>query len=65
MGADDNLTARLMEHFYQHLADGDDKASALRTAKLDVIRQFGPQAVPFLWAGFEVYGDGPGHLRKP
>src|SRR5207248_745680 len=62
-GADDNLTSYLMQHFYRGLAEGEDKASALRNAKLDAIHEFGLQEMPFRWAGFELYGDGPGHLN--
>jgi CHAT domain-containing protein len=40
-----------MKRFYQHLADGSDKGSALRQAKLDLLEQFGDQALPIYWAG--------------
>jgi CHAT domain-containing protein len=43
---------------YQHLADGDDKAVALRNAKLDLLEEFGDQAPPIYWAGFTLVGDG-------
>ena len=56
--ANDISTTTLMQHFYRHLADGEDKGTALRHAKLDLIREFGDQAVPFYWAGFVMVGDG-------
>jgi CHAT domain-containing protein len=62
-GADDNLTSYLMRRFYQHLEEGEDKEAALRNAKLNLIHEFGPQAEPKRWAGFELYGDGTCHLN--
>lgn len=47
----------LVEHFYRHLADGRDEGSALQQAKLDLIKEFGREAVPFYWAGFNLVGD--------
>ena len=32
--------------------------TALRDAKLQMLKSFGPQAVPKLWSGVLVYGDG-------
>jgi CHAT domain-containing protein len=56
--ADDTFTITLMKRFYQHLARGLDKASALRQAKLDVLKDYGDQALPIYWAGFTLVGDG-------
>jgi len=56
--AEDQATSALMERFYFHIAQGKDKASALREAQLDLLKQYGNQAVPFLWAGFILVGDG-------
>ena len=56
--ADDATTGSLMQHFYQHLAEGHDKATALREAKLDLLRKFGGDAAPFYWAGFILTGEG-------
>jgi len=56
--ADDVFTTSLMRRFYGQLAAGEDRASALRTAKLEMIERFGDQAVPFYWAGFIMVGDG-------
>jgi len=46
-----------MKRFYQHLAAGSDKGSALRQAKLDLLREFGDQALPIYWAGFTLVGE--------
>jgi len=56
--ADDAYTLKLMENFYAHLADGLDKASALRQAKLDLLATYGSQAQPYYWGGFVLVGDG-------
>ena len=55
--ADDIYTIALMKRFYQHLAAGSDKGSALRQAKLDLLKQFGDQALPIYWAGFTLVGE--------
>jgi CHAT domain-containing protein len=49
--ADDIYTIALMKRFYQYLAAGSDKGSALRQAKLDLLQQFGDQALPVYWQG--------------
>jgi CHAT domain-containing protein len=47
-----------MEHFYGHLAEGQDEWAALWEAKLDLIKEFRGEAVPFFWgAGFNLVGD--------
>jgi CHAT domain-containing protein len=46
-----------MKAFYTHLAAGEDEGSALREAKLDMIRTFGKNATPYLWGGFILTGD--------
>jgi CHAT domain-containing protein len=56
--ADDIYTVALMKRFYQHLADGSDKGLALHQAKLDLLQQFGEQALPIYWAGFTLVGEG-------
>jgi CHAT domain-containing protein len=56
--ADDTFTVALMKRFYQHLVEGSHKDSALREAKLDLIEEFGDQALPLYWAGFTLIGDG-------
>ena len=47
----------LMKRLYQHLIDGDDKGTALRQAKLDLLKQFVSQALPVYWASFTLVGD--------
>lgn len=56
--ADDWYTIALMKGLYRHLVDGYDKGAALRQAKLDLLNQFGDQALPVYWAGFTLVGDG-------
>jgi CHAT domain-containing protein len=56
--ADDIFTIALMKRFYQHLAIGSEKGAALRQAKLDLLQEFGNQAVPVYWAGFTLVGEG-------
>jgi CHAT domain-containing protein len=56
--ADDRFSLTLMREFYRRLATGADVAEALRAAKLRMLELFGPQAVPRLWSGLLVYGDG-------
>jgi CHAT domain-containing protein len=56
--ASDVYTLNLMQHFYRYIADGEDKGSALRHAQMDLIKEFGGQAMPFYWAGFIMVGDG-------
>ena len=60
--ADDEFTLTLMREFYRRLAAGTNKATALRDAKLEVIKRFGSQAPPLLWAGFIIVGDGSNSL---
>jgi DNA polymerase III delta prime subunit len=55
--ADDIFTIALMKRFYEHLASGVDSGSALRHAKLDLLQQFGDQALPIYWAGFTLVGE--------
>jgi len=54
---DDSATEALMKDFYAHLANGEDKASALRHAKLDYLQQMGDRP-PVFWAAFTLVGDG-------
>jgi len=55
--ADDTFTAALIKQFYEKLAAGMEKGSALREAKLELRQKFGSQATPFYWAGFVLDGD--------
>jgi CHAT domain-containing protein len=56
--ADDTYTLALMERFYTRIAEGQDKAAALRQAKLDLLTKFGKQVSPYYWAAFVLVGDG-------
>ncbi len=52
---EDRSTARFMGYFYNHLAEGKSKASALRSAKLKMISS--KLAHPFYWGAFVLNGD--------
>jgi CHAT domain-containing protein len=54
---DDSATDTLMKDFYTHLANGEDKASALRRAKLDFLQSLSDRP-PAYWAAFTLIGDG-------
>ena len=54
-----------MKGFYAHLMNGEDKVEALRNAKLDLLKEFGPSTAPFQWAGFMVVGEGNSAVRLP
>lgn len=62
--ADDTFSLALMREFYRNLAGGSDVAQSLRDAKLQMLKSFGPQAVPRLWSGVLVYGDGRGVINR-
>jgi CHAT domain-containing protein len=61
--ADDVSTTSLMKRFYGNLVKGLDRGVALQRAKLELIRQFGDDAVPFYWAGFTLVGEGSRPLK--
>ena len=54
---DDRTTAKLMEHFYEELAQGETAASALRAAQVSLSEEPRSQH-PYFWAGFVLIGDG-------
>jgi CHAT domain-containing protein len=54
---EDHSTTLLMEYFYAHLGQGEDKATALAEAKRDFIVKNKGRA-PFYWAGFVMVGEG-------
>jgi CHAT domain-containing protein len=56
--ADDIYTSALMERFYTHIAEGQDKAAALRHAKIDLLAKYGRQVPPYYWGAFILDGDG-------
>jgi CHAT domain-containing protein len=56
--ADDIYTSALMERFYTHIAEGKDKAAALRQAKIDLLAKYGRQVPPYYWGAFILVGDG-------
>lgn len=56
--ADDTITSDLMKRFYTHLAQGEDKATALRDAKVDLLNKYGDQVSPYYWGAFVLIGDG-------
>jgi len=53
---DDTMSVRLMREFYSRLAAGEIKGSALRNAKLWVLKEK-PSLSPYFWAGFVLWGD--------
>jgi CHAT domain-containing protein len=54
---DDRATSRLMQAFYEALANGEDVAGALGSAKLH-LRESARWRHPFYWAGVVIIGDG-------
>lgn len=59
---DDRSSLYLMRRFYRGIAGGKTFATALTEAKRDMIRDFGPNAVPSKWAAFTLEGFGSGSL---
>lgn len=55
--SDDDFSRGLMREFYSRLAAGMDKGRALQQAKLEMIRKYGQDASPRLWAGFIMVGE--------
>jgi CHAT domain-containing protein len=58
---EDHSTTLLMEYFYRHLTQGEDKATALAHAKRDFIAKHQDNS-PFYWAGFVMIGEGASPL---
>ena len=56
--ADDIATAALIKRFYEHLAKKQDKGSALRQAKIELLEKYGDEALPYYWAGLTLQGEG-------
>ncbi|HXN23446.1 MAG TPA: CHAT domain-containing protein [Candidatus Dormibacteraeota bacterium] len=61
--ADDTYTLALMERLYTRLKEGQDKAAALRQAKLDLLAKYGRQVPPYYWGAFVLVGDGGSPIR--
>jgi len=54
----DGSTSDIMKVFYQQLGKGKNKAGALRSAKLDYLKQASPDTRhPYYWAAFCMVGD--------
>lgn len=55
---EDQATNILMQHFYQHLLNGDTKAEALRAAQCHLLQHpMSMYAHPYFWAAFRLVGD--------
>ena len=57
----DKATARFMRHFYFYLSQENDKAQALRLAKLDLLKS--KYSHPFYWAPFVLHGESSSRLN--
>ena len=55
---DDESTALLMKQFYKYLNEGNNKKTALKKAKIDLIKSKDKKRDPFYWAPFVLIGDG-------
>ncbi|NNE71498.1 MAG: CHAT domain-containing protein [Rhodothermales bacterium] len=55
--SDDDYTAATMAHFYENLLQGQDKAEALRQAKLTLMEDPRVANQPGLWAPFVLIGE--------
>ncbi len=55
---DEKSSSEIIEAFYKKLGDGDDKAAALRGAKLDYLSQANDElSHPYYWSGLVLMGD--------
>lgn len=55
---DDKSSLYLMRRFYRRIAAGIDFGQALADAKKDMLRDYGPNALPYKWAAFTLEGLG-------
>lgn len=55
---EDTSALYLMKRFYAHLAERSTVAYALTAAKRDMLKTYGPQAIPYYWASFRLDGVG-------
>lgn len=53
---DDTFSRFLMAQFYAGISNGLTASVALRNAKLELLKTFGPQAVPYRWAAYTLEG---------
>lgn len=56
--ADDTFTSDLMKRFYTHIAEGQETATALRLAELDLLAKYGRNVPPYYWGAFVLVGEG-------
>ena len=55
---EDKSTVALMKNFYSNLLKGENKAEALREAKLKFLREAKPEnSHPFFWSAFVLMGN--------
>ena len=60
---DDVHSLFLMKSFYGHLSAGDSAATALASAKRDMLHEAGNTVSPMSWAGFILIGNGDATLQ--
>lgn len=58
---EDVATSELMQHFYQHLLDGESRIAALRHAQCSLLCS-STHAHPYFWAAFRLVGE-TGQIR--
>lgn len=61
---DDVHSLFLMKSFYEHLSAGNSAATALASAKRDMLHEAGNTLSPMSWAGFILVGNGDATLRN-
>ncbi len=61
---DDSFSATLMKRFYQELAKGVSRVSALANAQRSVLREFAGTATPWYWAGYVIEGNASAPLSS-
>src|SRR4030043_1319523 len=59
----DKATAKFMRHFYFYLSQKNNKAQALRLAKVEMLKS--KYSHPFYWAPFVLYGESSSRLDFP
>jgi CHAT domain-containing protein len=61
--ADDGFTVQLMKRFYSRIAEGQDVAQAIQSAKNDLRGAYSAATKPYFWGGFVVVGEGKSRPR--